>query len=47
MYVKLFIPERAMATDNAIMIACAAYIDHLSGKKHEENFRAEGTMSIT
>jgi N6-L-threonylcarbamoyladenine synthase len=43
-YVELFIPERAMATDNAIMIACAAYIDHLSSKKYEKDFKAEGNM---
>jgi N6-L-threonylcarbamoyladenine synthase len=45
-YLSLFIPDKSLATDNAIMIACAAYIDHLSGKKPEKDFRAEGNLKL-
>jgi N6-L-threonylcarbamoyladenine synthase len=48
-YISLFIPEKAMATDNAIMIACAAYIDSLSNTnnaKPDLDFKAQGNMKF-
>jgi N6-L-threonylcarbamoyladenine synthase len=44
---QLLIPEIDMATDNAIMIAAAAYIDYVSGEKPSRLIEAKGNLSIS
>lgn len=36
--IKIFYPELKLCTDNAAMIASAAYYEYMSGKVNEENF---------
>lgn len=41
---KLLIPEKSLTTDNAVMIAIAGYITHLTGEKIE--LKARGNLSF-
>ncbi|MDQ3076621.1 MAG: tRNA (adenosine(37)-N6)-threonylcarbamoyltransferase complex transferase subunit TsaD [bacterium] len=43
---KLLIPETTMATDNAVMIAAAGYINHLGGKVAAKDIIAEGNLAL-
>ena len=45
-HVELMIPEFSASTDNAFMIAVAGYLNILSGKKPETNFKANGNLSL-
>jgi N6-L-threonylcarbamoyladenine synthase len=42
----LLIPDIALSTDNAVMIAMAGYIDFLSGKKSATTIVASGNLSL-
>jgi tRNA A37 threonylcarbamoyltransferase TsaD len=42
----LLIPEIELSTDNAVMIAIAGYIDHLSGKKPSTVIVAQGNLKL-
>jgi N6-L-threonylcarbamoyladenine synthase len=42
----LHIPEKSMATDNAIMIAVASYFDFLNGKPTSLDIRAQGNLDF-
>jgi N6-L-threonylcarbamoyladenine synthase len=46
--IGLYLPEKAMATDNAIMIAIAGYLNVYKKKKitSQKNIRAEGHLSL-
>lgn len=44
--VQLLIPDIDMATDNAIMIAAAGYINFLGGKTASKNIIAEGNLAL-
>jgi N6-L-threonylcarbamoyladenine synthase len=46
MDVALYIPEISASTDNALMIALAAYINSNFGKKPSRDFRAEGNLTF-
>nr|MBA3550689.1 tRNA (adenosine(37)-N6)-threonylcarbamoyltransferase complex transferase subunit TsaD [Patescibacteria group bacterium] len=43
---KLLIPEMNMATDNAVMIAAAGYINHLGGKVAAKDIIADGNLAL-
>lgn len=43
---RLLIPSTDLATDNAVMIAMAGYIDSFTKKSPSEDFRAEGNLSL-
>ncbi|MFA6340999.1 MAG: tRNA (adenosine(37)-N6)-threonylcarbamoyltransferase complex transferase subunit TsaD [Candidatus Paceibacterota bacterium] len=43
---ELMIPEISTSTDNAFMIAIAGYLNIISGKKPETDFKAEGNLSL-
>ncbi len=43
---KLLIPDIKLATDNAIMIAAASYINYLSGKQFQKELKAEGNLQL-
>ncbi|MDQ3014236.1 MAG: tRNA (adenosine(37)-N6)-threonylcarbamoyltransferase complex transferase subunit TsaD, partial [bacterium] len=45
-HVQLLIPEFKLSTDNAVMIAAAAYINHLKGKPAHIELRAQGNLSL-
>ncbi|MFA5934577.1 MAG: tRNA (adenosine(37)-N6)-threonylcarbamoyltransferase complex transferase subunit TsaD [Candidatus Paceibacterota bacterium] len=45
-HVELMIPEFSASTDNAFMIAVAGYLNILSGKKPETDFKANGNLSL-
>lgn len=45
-HVQLLIPEFKHSTDNAVMIAAAAYINHLKGKPTRIEMRAQGNLSL-
>ncbi len=45
-HVELMIPEFSVSTDNAFMIAIAGYLNILSGKKPETDFKANGNLSL-
>jgi N6-L-threonylcarbamoyladenine synthase len=44
--VKLLIPEIKLATDNAVMIAAAAYLNFTKGKKIQRELKAEGNLTF-
>jgi len=44
--IKLSVPEISASTDNAFMIALAGYVNILSGKKPETDFKASGNLSL-
>lgn len=44
--VELYIPEISASTDNAFMISLAGYLNIISGKKPEKEFRAKGNLSL-
>lgn len=44
--IDCFIPEVSASTDNALMIAVAGYINLISGKKTQTEFRAEGNLTF-
>ncbi len=44
--VKVFFPSRALSTDNAAMIAAAAYPKFLSGEFADEEFSAEASLPL-
>lgn len=46
--INLYLPEKAMATDNAIMIAIAGYLNVYKKKKitSQKNIKAEGHLSL-
>ena len=45
-HAELMIPEFSASTDNAFMIAVAGYLNILSGKKPETDFKANGNLSL-
>jgi len=44
--INLLIPELKLSTDNAVMIAIAGYLNHIIGKKPNENIVAEGNLKL-
>ena len=45
-HIELLLSDKAVATDNAIMIAAAGYISYLKNKDQETNFKAEGNLKL-
>ncbi len=43
---EFLVPEVSASTDNALMIALAGYMNILSGKKSDTDFRANGNLSL-
>ncbi|MDR0852706.1 MAG: tRNA (adenosine(37)-N6)-threonylcarbamoyltransferase complex transferase subunit TsaD [Clostridiales Family XIII bacterium] len=44
--IALYIPSPVFCTDNAAMIACAAYYDHLAGKTDSLDLDAKATLEL-
>lgn len=44
--VEFMVPEFSASTDNAFMIAVAGYLNILSGKQPEKDFKANGNLSL-
>lgn len=44
-YISVHIPDKLLATDNAIMIACAGYIDHLAHPEKQTELIAKGNLT--
>jgi len=40
------VPEVSASTDNAVMIAVAGFINIISGKKFETEFKAQGNLTL-
>jgi tRNA A37 threonylcarbamoyltransferase TsaD len=44
--VKLYLPEKELSTDNAVMIGLSAIVSMGENKKFKKSFSANGTLKI-
>ena len=42
--IKIYLPEKTLSTDNAVMIALAGYFNRLQKTKQVQNIKADGNL---